>query len=307
MKEAMTGVIFNTQKFSIHDGSGIRTLIFMKGCPLRCVWCSNPESQKPEPEITDVRTNCIGCGDCVPACPKNAVNPKTFEIDRSLCGVCGLCAKSCYAQAKKMTGRVVTIEEMVETAVKDQVIYRNSGGGVTVGGGEPLVQPDFVCELLKELRVRNIHTAIETCGFGSWTEAEKVFRQADQILFDLKSMDDKKHREYTGVSSETILHNAEKAAASGGSVLFRIPVIPDINDGDNIRKTGEFVRRLQDENSKVQLELLPYHNFGKDKYKWLGRDYELEKLDRMEKKDLKPYYEELEKMGCNLYNFKGVI
>lgn len=300
MKEAMTGVIFNTQKFSIHDGRGIRTLIFMKGCPLRCVWCGNPESQKPEPEITDVRTNCIGCGDCVSACPKKAVNPENFEIDRSLCDACGLCAESCYAQAKKVSGRIVTVEEMVDTVIKDRVIYRNSGGGVTVGGGEPLAQPDFVCELLKEFRMRNIHTAIETCGFGRWTEVEKVFRQADQILFDLKCMDDKKHRKCTGVSNEMILHNAEKVAISGSSVLFRIPVIPGMNDGENIRKTGAFVRRLQDGNSKVQIELLPYHNFGKDKYKWLSRNYELDNMDRMEKKDLKPYCEELQKLGCNL-------
>lgn len=300
MKEAMTGIIFNTQKFSIHDGSGIRTLIFMKGCPLRCVWCSNPESQSMEPEITDVKTNCIGCGDCVSVCPKHAVDPKTFDIDRSQCNACGLCADHCYAQAKKRTGKIVTVEEMVDIAVKDQVIYRNSGGGVTVGGGEPLTQPDFVCELLRELRGRNIHTAIETCGFGQWPEVEKVFRQTDQILFDLKSMDEETHRKYTGVSNEIILYNAERAAAESYSILFRVPVIPGISDGDNIRKTGEFVRRLQEKNSKIQLELLPYHNFGKDKYKWLSRGYELENLERMDKKELQPYYEDLEKLGCNL-------
>lgn len=300
MKETMTGIIFNTQKFSIHDGSGIRTLIFMKGCPLRCVWCSNPESQSMKPEITDVKTNCIGCGDCVSVCPNHAIDPKTFDIDRSRCEVCGRCAESCYAQAKKLTGRVVTVEEMVDIAVKDQVIYRNSGGGVTVGGGEPLTQPDFVCELLKELHARNIHTAIETCGFGQWPEVEKVFRQTDQILFDLKSMDEETHRKYTGVSNEIILHNAERAAAAGYSILFRVPVIPGINDGDNIRKTGAFVSRLQEKNSRIQLELLPYHNFGKDKYKWLSRNYELESLERMDKTDLAPYYGELEKLGCQL-------
>ena len=300
MKDKLTGIIFNTQKFSIHDGSGIRTLIFMKGCPLRCIWCSNPESQRTGPEITDVKTNCIGCGDCVTVCPKHAVDPKTFDIDRRRCDVCGLCAEVCYAQAKKLTGRVVTVEEMVDVAVKDQVIYRNSGGGVTIGGGEPLMQPDFVSELLKELHARNIHTAMETCGFGQWSEVEDVFRHTDQLLFDLKCMDDKKHRELTGVSNERILRNAEKAAALGNSILFRVPVIPGINDGENIRKTGEFVRGLQDINSSVQLELLPYHNFGKDKYKWLSRSYELESLDRMEKHDLEIYYKELEELGCNL-------
>lgn len=300
MKDKTTGIIFNTQKFSIHDGSGIRTLIFMKGCPLRCIWCSNPESQRTGPEITDVKTNCIGCGDCVSICPKHAVDPKTFDIDRSRCDACGLCAKVCYAQAKKLTGRVVTVEEMVDVAIKDQVIYRNSGGGVTIGGGEPLMQPGFVSELLKELHARNIHTAMETCGFGQWSEVEDVFRHTDQLLFDLKCMDDEKHRELTGVSNECILHNAKEAAALGNSILFRIPVIPGINDGENIRETGKFVRGLQKINSSVQLELLPYHNFGKDKYKWLSRSYELENLDRMEKNELEKYHKELEDLGCNL-------
>ncbi|MCC2865699.1 glycyl-radical enzyme activating protein [Eubacteriales bacterium DFI.9.88] len=300
MKEKRTGIIFNTQKFSIHDGGGIRTLIFMKGCPLRCIWCSNPESQRPEPEITDVKTNCIGCGDCVCVCPKEAVNPLNFQIDRGKCDACGLCAKSCYAQAKKLTGQVVTVEELVNIAVKDQVIYRNSGGGVTVGGGEPLTQPDFVYEFLRACSMRNIHTAIETCGFGDWSEVEKVFHQADQILFDLKCMDEEKHRAYTGVSNKSILRNAEKAAASGKEIRFRVPVIPGVNDGENIRQTGAFVRGLQRQNSQVKVELLPYHNFGKDKYKWLGRKYDLGSLERMEKEELGRYYKVLEELGCNV-------
>ncbi len=235
----MTGTVFNTQKFSIHDGTGIRTLIFMKGCPLRCIWCSNPESQRTGPEVMFVRSKCTGCGKCAALCREAAVDDVTFDIDRSRCVKCGLCTSKCYAGAKKMTGRQVTVREMMELIEKDRIFYTNSGGGVTVGGGEPAMQHGFVEELLKACRESHIHTAIETCGYGRWQDICGMFDNADQIFFDLKAIDPELHRRLTGVSNELILHNAEQAAVRGKDVIFRIPLIPGCNDSlTNIEETG---------------------------------------------------------------------
>ena len=263
----MTGTVFNTQKFSIHDGTGIRTLIFMKGCPLRCIWCSNPESQRPGPEVMFVRSKCTGCGKCAALCREAAVDDVTFDIDRSRCVKCGLCTSKCYAGAKKMTGRQVTVREMMELIEKDRIFYTNSGGGVTVGGGEPAMQHGFVEELLKACRASHIHTAIETCGYGRWQDICGMFDNADQIFFDLKAMDPELHRRLTGVSNELILHNAEQAAAGGNEIIFRIPLIPGCNDSlTNIEETGAFVGGLSGNGSNVFIEILPYHDLGRDKY-----------------------------------------
>ena len=297
----MTGTVFNTQKFSIHDGTGIRTLIFMKGCPLRCIWCSNPESQRPGPEVMFVRSKCTGCGKCAALCREAAVDDVTFDIDRSRCVKCGLCTSKCYAGAKKMTGRQVTVREMMELIEKDRIFYTNSGGGVTVGGGEPAMQHGFVEELLKACRESHIHTAIETCGYGRWQDICGMFDNADQIFFDLKAMDPELHRRLTGVSNELILHNAEQAAVRGKEVIFRIPLIPGCNDSlTNIEETGAFVGGLSGNGSNVFIEILPYHDLGRDKYRWLDMDYGLEDTGKPDATQVEELKTILKDHGCSV-------
>ena len=297
----MTGTVFNTQKFSIHDGTGIRTLIFMKGCPLRCIWCSNPESQRTGPEVMFVRSKCTGCGKCAALCREAAVDDVTFDIDRSRCVKCGLCTSKCYAGAKKMTGRQVTVREMMELIEKDRIFYTNSGGGVTVGGGEPAMQHGFVEELLKACRESHIHTAIETCGYGRWQDICGMFDNADQIFFDLKAIDPELHRRLTGVSNELILHNAEQAAVRGKDVIFSIPLIPGCNDSlTNIEETGIFVGGLSGNGSNVSIEILPYHDLGRDKYRWLDMDYGLEDTGKPDATQVEELKTILKDHGCSV-------
>lgn len=297
----MTGTVFNTQKFSIHDGTGIRTLIFMKGCPLRCIWCSNPESQRTGPEVMFVRSKCTGCGKCAALCREAAMDDVTFDIDRSRCVKCGLCTSKCYAGAKKMTGRQVTVREMMELIEKDRIFYTNSGGGVTVGGGEPAMQHGFVEELLKACRESHIHTAIETCGYGRWQDICGMFDNADQIFFDLKAIDPELHRRLTGVSNELILHNAEQAAVRGKDVIFRIPLIPGCNDSlTNIEETGIFVGGLSGNGSNVSIEILPYHDLGRDKYRWLDMDYGLEDTGKPDATQVEELKTILKDHGCSV-------
>lgn len=297
----MTGTVFNTQKFSIHDGTGIRTLIFMKGCPLRCIWCSNPESQRTGPEVMFVRSKCTGCGKCAALCREAAVDDVTFDIDRSRCVKCGLCTSKCYAGAKKMTGRQVTVREMMELIEKDRIFYTNSGGGVTVGGGEPAMQHGFVEELLKACRESHIHTAIETCGYGRWQDICGMFDNADQIFFDLKAIDPELHRRLTGVSNELILHNAEQAAVRGKDVIFRIPLIPGCNDSlTNIEETGIFVGGLSGNGRNVSIEILPYHDLGRDKYRWLDMDYGLEDTGKPDATQVEELKTILKNRGCSV-------
>lgn len=297
----MTGTVFNTQKFSIHDGTGIRTLIFMKGCPLRCIWCSNPESQRTGPEVMFVRSKCTGCGKCAALCREAVVDDVTFDIDRSRCVKCGLCTSKCYAGAKKMTGRQVTVREMMELIEKDRIFYTNSGGGVTVGGGEPAMQHGFVEELLKACRESHIHTAIETCGYGRWQDICGMFDNADQIFFDLKAMDPELHRRLTGVSNELILHNAEQAAVRGKDVIFRIPLIPGCNDSlTNIEETGIFVGGLSGNGRNVSIEILPYHDLGRDKYRWLDMDYGLEDTGKPDATQVEELKTILKDHGCSV-------
>lgn len=299
--KAEAGIIFNTQKFSIHDGAGIRTLIFMKGCPLRCLWCSNPESQDIEMEIMDIRSNCIRCGKCAGLCKSGAIHPKTFEIDRRLCIRCGTCARYCYANAKKIVGKKVTLGEILDLVEQDRIVYQNSGGGVTIGGGEPAMQPEFTASVLRECRNMNIHTAIETCGWGTWEQVGKALRYADQIFMDLKTMDPKAHKKLTGADNSLILQNAAMAANLNKDLIFRIPLIPGQNDDrENLVQTGTFIADLAKKNNRIAAEVLPYHALGKDKYKWLGKKYEMETLSEPDSATRKACKRILTDCGCKV-------
>lgn len=296
-----SGIIFNTQKFSIHDGAGIRTLIFMKGCPLRCIWCSNPESQIAGLEVMDVRSNCVGCGKCVVLCEQNAVDPVSFVIDRKACSKCGRCVEKCYANAKKLIGREVSVKELMAIIEKDRIFYSNSGGGVTIGGGEPVMQHAFVEELLYACQSSNIHTAIETCGYGKWEDIKGVFAYVDQAFFDLKAMDSDLHQKLTGVENQVILENAQHVASICGEVVFRIPLIPGYNDSEeNIRKTGDFVRELYKYNENISMEILAYHDFGKDKYQWMNTEYKLADLKKPTPERIDKCKNLLRKQNCKV-------
>ncbi|UCD10330.1 MAG: glycyl-radical enzyme activating protein [Dehalococcoidales bacterium] len=273
MNTEVFGIIFNIQKFSVHDGPGIRTTVFMKGCPLTCRWCSNAESISPQPEPGIIVERCTGCGDCVSICPENAlgINSRKVVFDRSACNACGECLKSCSEEAITIYGKKVTPNEVLKEVLKDRSFYTGSNGGVTVSGGEPLQQPEFVEELFRKCREEGIHTCLDTCGYAPGKVLRQILQYTDYVLYDLKHMDVDRHKEFTGVDNELITDNARLAAKSDSVVLFRIPLIDRVNsDEDNIRKTVEFIKSLGEKN---KVELLPYHRLGIGKYKILGRDY----------------------------------
>ncbi len=279
--DGLAGLIFDIQKFATHDGDGIRTNIFLKGCPLRCLWCSNPESFKPQTEINFVGNNCIGCGKCHEVCPNDAIQRgKTIEVglgvDLDRCTMCGECAKFCYAGAINIIGRYVTVRELMEMVERDREFYEESGGGITFSGGEPLGQPQFLEAALKEAQRRGIHTAIETSSFASWEVYRPVLEHVDLVLTDIKHMDDEEHQRVTGVSNRLILENIQKISDLGIPLRIRLPLIPGINDTEeNLQATADFVQQL---NNLQSLDILSYHRLGEMKYGQLGCQYPLEGL-----------------------------
>jgi pyruvate formate lyase activating enzyme len=274
---ALEGVIFDIQRFSLHDGPGIRTLVFMKGCPLRCLWCSNPESQSKNPQVLFYEETCIGCGTCVEACPLCGSLRENWPVPRDVCTGCGNCAEVCYAQARKLVGKTVTVQDVMDVVLRDRVFYEQSEGGVTVGGGEPLQQADFTARLLKTCCGCSIHTAIETCGFGTLKSLEKVLEYTDLLLFDLKHMDTEVHKRYTGAGNERILENAKHASRIVKEMVIRLPLIPDVNsDETNIKNLAGFVSEELEGVRRV--DIMPYHTMGASKITRLGREYPLSNI-----------------------------
>ncbi len=275
------GKVYDIQGFSVQDGPGIRTTVFLKGCPLRCPWCHSPESQQFHAQLSWLSMKCIGlekCGKCLEACTKGAIshgswikhaatqeNIRLVRIDRSVCDNCGDCAEICHWKALYICGTNYTVEEMLKRLCKDRPFYEHSGGGVTISGGEPLSQPEFTLLMLKRLKERGIHTALDTSGYAPYEIIERALPYTDLFLYDLKHMDSGQHRIATGVPNEMILENAEKIAKAGGKLQIRIPIIPDFSDSAaSIRETGLFCRSLGEAVTIIQL--LPYHNLGAMKY-----------------------------------------
>ena len=293
----LRGLISDIQKFSIHDGPGIRTLVFMKGCPIRCLWCSNPESQVRHREIAFIEKNCIHCGECEKICQLEAIDPETFEIDRDICDNCGKCAEICPANAKKIIGKWYTIDELIEEVEQDRIFYKNTNGGVTVSGGEPIQQYKFVSRFLKRCQELNINTAIETCGYGKWEHLEKIVKYSNTIFIDIKHMDPKIHKKLTGKSNKLILQNIKKTSEIA-PVIIRIPIIPGYNDSKrNISDTVLFAQELEKFN---KIELLPYHSLGAYKYKWLGKRYRLNDLTYQTKKYIPVIREMIKSYDCKI-------
>ena len=265
-------MVFDIERFAIHDGYGIRTLVFMKGCPLSCVWCSNPESQKMQPEIMLYPEKCISCGKCIEDCPYGEDLKDSWPETRGLCVGCGDCTARCYAEARVLVGREMTLDEVFYEVSRDTAFYQSSGGGVTVGGGEPTMQHEFVAALLGRCREAGIHTAIETCSFVKWENYEKVLRNVDLLLADLKHTDSEKHKKFTGVGNEIILANLKKAAGAVPEMIVRFPLIPGFNDDlETVRSVGRFVSEELD--GVDRLDIMPYHSLGQKKSERLGREY----------------------------------
>ena len=277
------GYVFNIQQFTVHDGPGIRTMVFLKGCPLQCWWCSNPESQKLQSELAYNSNKCIGiteCMHCIEVCVNGAVkkdNNNKIIIDRELCNDCLDCANVCPSKALNAFGNLMSIDEILKVVEDESIFYSRSGGGLTLSGGEPFMQAEFTLELLKEAKKRRMNNAIETSGYTPWEKMEEACRYLDTVLFDIKCMDEQKHIKYTGVSNKIILDNFEKMCKSFPdlSILVRTPIVPGFNDTEeDIFAVVDFIKGRPN----VSYEPLVYHRMGQPKYEYLGRKYLLAEI-----------------------------
>ncbi len=294
MAETIYGYIYDIQKFSVHDGPGIRTDVFTKGCPLRCLWCHSPESQSFGDDVAMMDIRCVGKGmgcDCEAACPEGAISwrepvPTSDgsamiirpQIDREKCSLCLKCVDACPAKALYNPRRRISVEECLADVLKDKRYYERSGGGVTISGGEPMSQFEFTLALAKACKAEGIHVGLDTTGFAPWEHYQEILPYVDLFLFDLKHMDSKRSEALVGVPNELILSNARKLAAAGARFQIRFPIIPKLNDTEqNIRATAEFCCEIKDAIDVVQL--LPYHRAGESKYTRLGRPYRIKNVD----------------------------
>lgn len=260
----MTAKIFEIKRFAVHDGDGIRTTVFFKGCPLRCVWCHNPEGFLSKSELAYYGHKCITCGECLSVCPTGAheINDGVHSFHREKCIACGKCADICLGKALTFYGKEISVEELVPILLEDKKFFENSGGGVTLSGGECLLYDDFCAELLKRLKENGVHTAVDTCGFVSKKSLGKVIPYTDIFLYDIKAFNEETHRKCTGYSNKQILDNLLYLDEKGCKIEIRIPFVPKYNDNE-LKKIGEFLRRLR---NITKVRVLAYHNYASAKY-----------------------------------------
>lgn len=273
MISSNTAVIYDIKKYAVHDGPGIRTTIFFKGCPLSCRWCHNPEGMQSGQQILYFPHRCISCGECIQVCPEGALHLTGQGVltDGGRCRKCGACCRQCPALAREAVARYETVNSLVAVIEKDMAFYENSGGGVTFSGGEPLLQWQALEKLLRECRRKQIHTAVDTSGYAPWERIQGIAPFTDLFLYDLKMMDNRLHRRFTGVSNEGILSNLKKLARSGANIVVRIPLIPGINNTyEALSSAGRFIANL---GTIPSVELLPYHDYQISKYERLGMTY----------------------------------
>ena len=274
-----SGLVFNIQKYSVHDGPGIRTTVFLKGCPLNCLWCHNPEGISSKQELAIVESRCLACLECRVACPHGAEIPGdgVLPARNAVCDLCGACVEACPTGGRQILGKEMTVEEILATVVRDEVFYQVSSGGVTFSGGEPLSQPEFLRALLEVCRARGLHTAVDTSGFAWQEHLLSIAPLVDLFLFDLKLMDDARHRECTGVSNALILENLQALGRAHRRIWLRVPVIPGCTDAEkDLEATARFASKIP---SLEQVNLLPFHATGQLKSSRLGRETGLGSLE----------------------------
>lgn len=265
------GNIFDIKRYAIHDGPGIRTTVFLKGCPLNCLWCHNPESVASRQQLIWRKERCLGCQDCQKSCPKGAISfsQEDLIINENRCNLCGDCVAVCHSQALELIGKEMTVAQVMHEVEKDIPFYDESGGGVTFSGGEPLMQPDFLHSLVKACKEMEIHTAVDTCGYVNSDVLLRISEDVNLFLYDLKLVDNDKHIQFTGVSNQVILKNLKLLSQREKKIIIRFPLIPGVNDDEeNIIATGKFVASLKNVN---ELSILPYHRAAVEKFKRLHK------------------------------------
>ncbi len=293
------GFIFNIQRYSIHDGPGIRTTVFLKGCPLKCEWCSNPESINPFPELFLRRDRCDQCKQCLEVCASKAIffDNDILQISRTECNLCMECIDACPLDVINKIGKKISVHDIISEVMQDELFYNNSGGGVTISGGEPLYQLEFTLNLLKEFKKKSLHTTIDTTGYVKGEDFEEILLYTDLILFDIKHLDSKMHQKGTGIPNELILKNFEKCLINKKNVWVRVPVIPDFNDSNQyMEKLAIFLSEKDIE----KISLLNYHEWGKHKYKYLDRIYPLKDMNFISEEKIREFKNILESYGLKV-------
>jgi pyruvate formate lyase activating enzyme len=295
-------MVIDITRMTVHNGPGIRTLILFKGCPLRCIWCSTPESQKESVEVAFFPDKCILCGDCIPVCPQSAISilAKTIILNREICDNCGQCVSACNTDALLLFGQEYTVEELVAEVKKDEIIYKHSSGGATVSGGEPFFRPEFLLTLLKELKQSGINCGIDTCGYTAREHIEAVIPYVDFFLRDIKHMNRENHIDYTGVSNDLILDNLRFVSDNRIPVYLRLPLIPGYNDSkNNLLDLCNFAKTLS---SLQEIDLLPLHHLGKARYAALDREYPIDGIPLIKGEKLEEMKHLVESTGlkCNI-------
>lgn len=291
--------VFDIQRFALHDGPGIRTTIFVKGCPLDCLWCHNPESKRFQPQLSCLYKNCTGCGRCVAACSRKVhhINEQgKHQIDYDRCVQCGACVDACYNKALKIYGQPRDTGELIELVMRDQDFYKRSRGGLTVSGGEPMSQFEAVLDLLKKAKQEGLHTCLDTSGFAKTERYEKIMEYVDLFLYDYKLTDPVKHRQYTGVDNEMIKKNIDFLCSRGKKLFLRCPIIPGINNEDE--HYAEIARLSRIYDTIEQVNVMAYHDMAKSKAVQIGADYPLSELKTIEKEEKAFIYQRLSELGC---------